>query len=343
MKTRVTELLGVRYPIISAGMSGVATAELAAAVSNAGGLGFVNLTTLTPKEARCALAEIRQLTSKPFGVNMTQLLPAAKENIAIAIEAQVPVINTSFGKCDWYCDDVHRYGGKVIVTTSTLRHALAAQEQGADAVIITSYEAAAHAGEVGAMALIPAVRDALSIPIIAAGGIADGRGLMAALALGADAVSMGSRFMVSSESAAHANSKQAAIDHGVMDTLRSPNFDGVPVRAISTPFARKLARHKPLLPKMLWRASQWARRSNTPVKLLLKDFPGNIRLLHFLAWIGHGMFYMLRGIEQGDLNTGVQPIGQSQGIITELLPAGEIVRNVVSEALVIKEQLAALD
>jgi enoyl-[acyl-carrier protein] reductase II len=136
---------------------------------------------------------------------------------------------------------------------------------------------------------------------------------------------MGSRFMVTHESGAHADSKQAVIDHNVMNTLRSLNYDGVPVRAISTPFARKLARRKPLLPKMLWRAWQMSRISNTPVRPLLKEFPGNLRLLHFLAWLGHGMFYMLRGIEQGDLENGVQTIGQSQGIIGEILPAGEVV------------------
>lgn len=342
MRTRITELLGIRVPIICAGMSAVATPRLAAAVSNAGGLGLINLTTLTPDEARSALAEMQQLTDKPFGVNMTQLLPAAKDNIAIAIEARVAVVNTSFGKCDWYRDQVHAYGGKVIATTSTLKHARAAERQGADAVIVTSYEAAAHAGEIGAMSLIPSVRDAVSVPIIAAGGIADGRGLVAALSLGADAVSMGSRFMVSHESGAHAHSKQAVIDHDVMATLRSRNFDGVPVRALSTPFARKLARRKPSLPRMLWGAGQIARQSKTPVKPLLKEFPGNIRLLHFLAWLGHGMFYMVRGIEQGDLDKGVLPIGQSQGMINELLPAGEILAEVMSEALAVTEKLSGL-
>jgi NAD(P)H-dependent flavin oxidoreductase YrpB (nitropropane dioxygenase family) len=339
VNTRITELLGIRFPIVCAGMSAVATPRLAAAVSNAGGLGLINLTTLTPDEARAALAEMRQLTDKPFGINMTQLLPAAQDNIAIAIEAQVPIINTSFGKCDWYRDQVHQYGGKVIATTSNLKHALAAQEQGADAIIITSYEAAAHAGEIGAMALIPAVRDALSIPIIVAGGIADGRGLMAAIALGADAVSMGSRFMVTYESGAHAYSKQAVIDHGVMDTLRSKNYDGVPLRAISTPFSRKLARRKPFLPKMLWRASQMSRISNTPVKHLLNDFPVNIRLMHFLAWLGHGMFYMLKAIEQGDINNGIQPIGQSQGVIGEIMAADEVVEKIMEEARAVKEKM----
>lgn len=339
MDTRITQLLGIRFPIICPGMSAVATPRLAAAVSNAGGIGLVNLTTLSPDQARSVLTEIRQLTDRPFGVNMTQLLPAAKDNIAVAIEMQVPVINTSFGKCDWYRDKVHRYGGKVIATTSTLAHALAAEQQGADAVIVTSYEAAAHAGDVGAMALIPAARDALSIPIIAAGGIADGRGLVAALALGADAVSMGSRFMVTHESAAHADSKQAVVDHKVMDTLRSPNFDGVQVRAISTPFSRKLGQRKPFLPIMLWRARQMAHKANIPTEPLLREFPGNLRLLHFLTWLGHGMYYMLRGIEQGDLERGVQPVGQSQGLIDEILHVDEVVANVMSEARSVRETL----
>lgn len=335
----MTELLGIEYPIVCAGMSGVATPELAAAVSNAGGLGIVNLTTLTPGNARSAIAEVRRLTDKPFGIHMTQLLPAARDNIAVAIEEKVPVINTAFGKCDWYRDEVHQYGGKVVVTTSTLKHAIAAQNQGADAVIVTSYEAAAHAGDIGAIALIPAARDALEIPLIAAGGIADGRGLIAALALGADAVSMGSRFLASRESAAHADSKQAVVDRSVTDTMMSDNYDGVPVRVISTPFARKMARRKPALIKILWRARQTARQSNAPLKPLMEEFPRNLGYLHFLAWIGYGLFYMLRGIEQGDLESGLQPIGQSQGLIRQLHSASEIVHNIMQEAVEIKLQL----
>lgn len=343
MKTRITELLDIQYPIICAGMSGVATPELAAAVSNAGGLGIVNLTTLTPEKARSAISSIRRLTDRPFGIHMTQLLPAAADNIAVAIGEKVPVINTAFGKCDWYRDEVHQYGGKVVATTSTFKHAMAAQNQGADAVILTSYEAAAHAGAIGAMAFIPAASDGLDIPIIAAGGIADGRGLVAALALGADAVSMGTRFLVSHESAAHEMSKRAVIDHGVSDTLVSSNYDGIPVRVISTPFAQALGRRRPPLLKILWRARQMASQSDVPLSAVLKDFPKNTGFVRFLAWIGYGMFYMLRGIEEGDLETGLQPVGQSQGVVHDAKSASEIVRDIMQEAVSVRSNLGGSD
>ncbi len=130
---------------------------------------------------------------------------------------------------------------------------------------------------------------------------------MAALALGADAVSMGSRFMASRESGDHTNSRQAVVSYGVEDTIRSTHYDGVPLRAISTPLARKIARRKPSLIQVYWRARQMAIQSGTSVQPMLKGFPRNIKFLHFLAWIGHGMYYMLRGIEQADLKTGMTP------------------------------------
>ncbi|MAZ87605.1 MAG: enoyl-ACP reductase [Cellvibrionaceae bacterium] len=340
MRTRITSLFGIEKPIICAGMSDVATPELAAAVSNAGGLGIINLTTLPPSQAKQAIDKVRALTERPFGVNMTQLLPSAKENINIAIDAKVPVINTAFGKCDWYRDKVHAYGGKVLVTTSTLKHALAAQDQGADAIIATSYEAAAHAGEIGAMALIPAIRDRVSIPIIAAGGIADGRGLIAAFALGADAVSMGTRFMVSKESGAHANAIQATLDTDVMGTLRSKNYDGVPVRAISTPFSRKMAQRKPSLLTMLYRAQQYASATQSDIKPLLREFPQNIKTLLALSWLGHGLFYLVRGISGGDLETGIHTAGQSLGIIRNIESAADIVDNIMNEAANVQQSFS---
>lgn len=341
MKTRITELLSIQYPILSAGMSVAATPELAAAVSNAGGLGLINLTTLSSDDARQVLERMRSLTDKPFGVNMTQILPTAEDNIRLAIEAKVPVINTAFGKCDWYKDDVHRYGGKVISTVNNVEHALAAQKQGADAIMLTGYEAAAHSGRVGNIALIPAVRDVVDIPIISAGGIADGRGLVAALALGADAVSMGSRFFVSHEAGAHPASKQAVIDHGVMDTMLSAHYDGFPVRVIDTPLARKLAAHQPCLLTLLIASQRFARRVKAPMATLLKGFPGNIRLLLRLAHLGYGMEYLTKGMEQGDLKNGLQTIGQSMGLVTELKSASDIVADIICEAEQVSSDLVA--
>ncbi len=332
MKTRITELLDIRYPIICAGMSEVATPELASAVSNAGGLGLINLTTLSRDEAISVIAKMRELTDKPFGVNMTQMLPTAKDNIEVAIEAKVPVINTAFGRCDWYRDAVHAYGGKVVSTVNSLDHALAAQKQGADAVILTGYEAAAHSGQIGNIALIPAVTDQLDIPVISAGGIADGRGLIAALTLGAEAVSMGSRFFASHEAGVHANCKQAVIDHNVMDTLLSDKYDGFPVRVINTPNAHRLARRKPNIFKIVFTALRFSKRVKSPMPSIFKGFPFNIPHLLKLAHLGYGMDMMTRTMRQGDLKNGLQTIGQSMGVIHELKAAGDIVEDIMRES-----------
>jgi len=157
MKTRMTELFGIKYPIMLAGMSWVSIPEMVAAVSNAGGLGILATGPLGVKETRKSIHRIRELTDKPFGANATLLFPGAKENTKVLLEEEVPVINFSLGKGDWIAKAAHKYGGKVVATVVNERHGLAAQKQGADGLIATGYEAAAHGGDATSLVLVPSI------------------------------------------------------------------------------------------------------------------------------------------------------------------------------------------
>ena len=245
MKTKITQLFGIQYPIILSGMSWISVPELVAAVCNAGGLGILATGVMTADETREAVRQIRKLTKKPFGANVTLYFPGADRNARVLIEEKVPVINYALGKGDWLSKEVHAYGGKVVATVTTHKHALAAERDGADALIVTGHEAAGHGGAVTSMVLIPSIADAVNIPIIAAGGFADGRGLAAALALGADGISMGTRFMNTVESPAHENMKRLSIEKQVYDTIYTPKVDGLPARFMQSEMSERMMK-KPL-------------------------------------------------------------------------------------------------
>lgn len=225
MKTRVTEQLGIAYPIIQGGMQWVGVAELASAVSNAGGLGILTaLTQPTPDALRAEIERCRAMTGKPFGVNLT-ILPTVKpppyaEYVQAIIEGGVKVVETAGNSPKEFVDEFKRHGVKVIHKCTTVRHALSAERNGVDMVSIDGLECAGHPGEddVGGLILIPAAAMKLKIPVIASGGIANGRGMAAALVLGAEGVNMGTRFCVTREAPIHDNIKQALVQGSERDT-----------------------------------------------------------------------------------------------------------------------------
>ncbi len=219
-KTRFTELFGVEHPIAQGGMQWVGRAGLVSAVANAGALGFITaLTQPTPEDLTKEIARCREMTDKPFGVNLT-ILPAINpppyaEYRQAIIEAGVKIVETAGYKPQEHVDEFHKHGVKVIHKCTSVRHALSAERMGADAISIDGFECAGHPGEddVPGLILIPAAADKVKIPMIASGGFGDARGLVAALALGADGINMGTRFMATKESAIHENVKQQMIEN----------------------------------------------------------------------------------------------------------------------------------
>ncbi|HJV87764.1 MAG TPA: nitronate monooxygenase family protein [Noviherbaspirillum sp.] len=218
MKTRVTEMLGIRYPIIQGGMQWVGTAELASAVSNAGGLGILTaLTQPTPEALTQEIRRCRDMTDKPFGVNLTILPsvtpPPYAEYVAAIIDSGIRIVETAGNSPKDFIQSFKSNGVRIVHKCTTVRHALSAERNGVDIVSIDGFECAGHPGEddVGGLVLIPAAAKALKIPVIASGGIGDGRGMAAALVLGAEGVNMGTRFCVTKEAPLHDNIKQALV------------------------------------------------------------------------------------------------------------------------------------
>lgn len=342
MKTRITELLGIRYPLVLPGMSWISTPELVAAVANAGGLGILASGPLTPEETRQSIRRIRELTDKPFGIGVTLLMPGAKENAEVALAEQVPVINFSLGKGDWLVKRAHEYGGKVIATVVSEKHALSAQAIGADALLVTGHEAAAHGGAVTSLVLVPSIAAKVSIPVIATGGFADGRGLLAALALGADGVAMGSRFATSAESPLHQNTKQAVIERTEQDTIYSKNFDGLYARVMKTPRSVKETRRPMNIVMACWEAMKAARIVKQPVWKILLGMLAMLDKVLLLAYFGASVPRLKAATIDGDLNKGVQFIGQTQGLINDIASVDDIVQRIIQEAQNIHQQQNSL-
>lgn len=340
MKTRFTEIFGVERPLVCPGMSYIATPELVAATCNAGGLGILATGPLDARQTRAAIARIRALTDKPFGIGCTLMMPGAAENAEVALQEKVPVINFSLGKGDWIVKRAHEYGGKVIATVVTEKHAISAEKVGVDALLVTGHEAAAHGGEVTSLVLIPAIRKVSSLPIIAAGGFGSGQGLIAALALGADAIAMGSRLAMTRESPVHGKTKEMIRQRSVSDTIYSRNFDGLWCRVMDTPTARKLTR-KPLgLLAAGWRAIGMAKKMNMPVgKVVIGGMLTQPQNLRQLAQFGAATESIRLSIEEGNHEDGVQLIGQVQGLIDDTPSVSDLFARIMREADHCREQL----
>jgi len=333
MKTRITELFGIKYPILLSGMSFISMPKLVAAVSNAGGLGMLATGTLNPDQTREAVREIRTLTDKPFGGNATLLFPGAFENAKVLLEEKVPVINFALGKGDWIVKKASEYGGKVIATVVTTRHAKRAQDYGCDAVIATGHEAAAHGGDVTSLVLIPRLADILDIPVVAAGGFGDGRAMAAAMALGADGIAMGSRFANTTESPLHDRTKKLTVEKDVTDTVYTDRFDGMSARVMDTPGARKAMKQRVGLWAAFRNSFLIAKELEIPYhKLFMQTLSAGLRETIMLAYLAKGFRGFRLSILEGDCDEGVYPIGQVAGLIQDTPTTQELLERIVAEA-----------
>jgi enoyl-[acyl-carrier protein] reductase II len=345
-KTRMTEMFGIKHPIMLAGMNWITEPKLVSAVCNAGGLGILAIARCTPKEARELIRQIRDMTDKPFGINQILIGPGARENLDAAIDEKVPIINYSLGK-PWFVDAVHAYGGKVIGTIAIARHAAKAVQAGCDALVVTGHEAAGHGAAATSMVLIPIVASMVKVPLIAAGGFYDGRGLAAALSLGADGISMGSRFMVVRESMVHDNFKRLCIEATEQDTLYDTVFDGLEGRVLKTKEALAMTKRGfpvaeafkgALLLKKLMNLS-WPRFAAITLEMLRAE-EGNP--LWVLARQAVANMKHLKAINEGDVEGGILFAGQCCGGIMDNPTAGELINRIIVEAEEVLSKLNSL-
>lgn len=239
MKTRITELLGIEYPIIQGGMAWVAEHNLAAAVSEAGGLGLIGAANAPAEVVREEIRKTKELTKKPFGVNIMLLSPYADEVAKVIVEEGVKVVTTGAGNPEKYMGTWKEAGIKVIPVVASVALAKRMEKYGADAVVAEGCEAGGHIGEQTTMTLVPQVVDTVSIPVIAAGGIGDGRGIAAVFMLGAEAVQIGTRFVVSEESIVHENYKQRIIKAKDIDSAVTGRSHGHPIRSLRNQMTRE--------------------------------------------------------------------------------------------------------
>jgi enoyl-[acyl-carrier protein] reductase II len=299
---RITQLLGIRYPIIQAGMIWASGWRLASAVSNAGGLGLIGSGSMYPDVLREHIQKCKAATSAPFGVNVPLLYPDIDKHIAIIIEEKVPVVFTSAGNPKTWTETLKSHGITVVHVVSSSKFAVKSQQAGCHAVVAEGFEAGGHNGreETTTLCLIPAVARAVDIPVIAAGGIACGRGMMAAMALGAEAVQIGSRFVATPEASSHHNFKQAVIAAGEGDTKLSLK-QLTPVRLLKNKFFSDVE----------------AAENRCASKEELEQLLGRGRAK--------------KGMFEGNMEEGELEIGQVSAIINGIKPAAEVVREIWDE------------
>lgn len=299
MQNRITSLFNIQYPIIQAGMIWASGWRLASAVSNAGGLGIIGAGSMYPEVLKEHIQKCKAATNKPFGVNLPLLYPDIDKHIDIIIEAKVPIVFTSAGNPKTWTAKLKQHGIIVVHVVSSSKFALKSQEAGCDAVVAEGFEAGGHNGreETTTMVLIPAVCNAVSIPVIAAGGIATGKQMLAAMVLGADGVQVGSRFVATPEASSHLNFKEAVIKAVEGDTMISLK-KLTPVRLIKNAFYEKVK----------------AAEDNCASTEELQQLLGRARAK--------------KGMFEGDLDEGELEIGQVSALIKEIKPAAEVVSEI---------------
>jgi len=310
INNKITKLFGIEYPIIQGGMIWVSGWRLASAVSNAEGLGLIGGGSMRPELFREHIQKCKNTTNKPFGVNIPLLYPYAEEQIQIAVDEGVKIVFSSAGSPKKYTSFLKEKGITVVHVVANLKFALKSQEAGVDAIVAEGFEAGGHNGfeELTTMTLIPEVAENIDIPLIAAGGIGTGRGMLAAMALGADGVQMGSRFVATEESSAHSFFKTRILEAKAGDTeLMLKKY--VPVRLLNNDFAEK-------------------------IRLLQNRGASKEELLNAL-----GKDRARKGMFEGDMQEGELEIGQISAQINEILPVSQVIENIIDEFIKAKNSL----
>jgi enoyl-[acyl-carrier protein] reductase II len=310
LRTRLTELLGIEHPIIQGGMAWTATAELAAAVSNAGGIGIIGAGHMPTEILRGEIRRAKELTDKPFGVNLMLLTPHIDELVAMVIAEGVHAVTTGAGNPGKYMADLKSAGIKVLTVVPSVALAKRMESIGADAVIGEGMEAGGHIGDLTTMVLIPQLVDAVSVPVVAAGGIGDGRGIAAAFALGAEGVQVGTRFMCAEECTIHPDVKAQVIKAKDRDTVVTGRSTGHPVRVLKNKLSREI------------------------MELDRENRAEEIEAL--------GAGKLAAAMRNGDTAMGSLMAGQVSAMVCEIQPAGEIVAEMLHEAEAVMSRLGRI-
>lgn len=301
LQTEITELLNIRYPLFQGGMAWLATHELATAVSEAGGLGIIGAGNAPPDWVQDQIDQVRRKTDKPFGVNILLLSPFAGEVMEVVIKNKVPVVTTGAGNPGPWLERLKEAGSKVFPVVASVALALRLARMGVDGFVAEGGEAGGHVGEQSTMALVPQVVDAVSVPVVAAGGIADGRGIVAALALGAQGVQMGTRFVCAQECVAHPKYKEAIVKAKDRDAVVSGRSTGHPVRCLKNRF---------------WKEFVSMEKAGADPAELEK--------------LGTGKYHAAAIL--GDVDNGSVLAGESAGMVSRIQPVGEIIEEIFADA-----------
>ena len=309
LRTRLTALLGIEHPIIQGGMAWTATAELVAAVSNAGGIGIIGAGQMPTEILRGEIRRAKELTDKPFGVNLMLLTPHIDELVAMVIEEGVDAVTTGAGNPAKYMEALKAAGIKVLTVVPSVALAKRMESIGADAVIGEGMEAGGHIGDLTTLVLIPQLVDAVSIPVVAAGGIADGRGVAAAFALGAEGVQVGTRFMCAEECTIHPDIKAQVIKAKDRDTVVTGRSTGHPVRVLKNKLSRQIMELD---------------RANRPEEI---------------EALGAGKLAL--AMRNGDTDMGSLMAGQAAALVCQIQPAAQIVTEMLAEAQDVMVRLSA--
>ncbi|MFR1833789.1 MAG: enoyl-[acyl-carrier-protein] reductase FabK [Lachnospiraceae bacterium] len=301
METRITELLGIEYPIIQGGMAWVAEHNLAAAVSEAGGLGLIGGANAPGEVVREEIRKAREKTKKPFGINVMLMSPHADDVARVVVEEGIKVVTTGAGNPEKYMETWKSAGIKVIPVVASVAMAKRMERMGADAVVAEGMESGGHIGELTTMTLVPQIADAVSIPVIAAGGIADGRGIAAAFMLGAEAVQMGTRFVVAKESTVHDNYKQRLIKASDIDSTVTGRSHGHPIRCLRNQMTREY--------------------------LKLEKEGKSFEELEYLT-----LGALRKAVQEGDVKNGTVMAGQIAGMIDKEMTCKEMIEEMMEQA-----------